>query len=358
MSDEQRVPGRSRGTRARDRLIDALRVDLLGPEAPDEVLQQSPNTRYLVGMLAPRGTAARPGRGRGDSRAIRGRRTAGRAGAARGLARSVIDRNLVRRRATRRHRAGHPFAGASTRRSRTAGGGGSPRSPARSSATTIPDDHGQAQEAARRSNGRAPSTRPSTNSRSTPTEGLRIEDVADGVQLALDRTTAAVTRSSSRCSSSTAARRRCDRRPPDEDWLYQPEIEVTPSPRDRRARHRDRTKSIRTRTSHPPTSSTARGASSRPVTASPPTGTSPMAASIAPTRVWTTVIPQTEVPIVSPAGAGIAAARDGRPRSCGRETRSPTPEPLCGRLCRVDRGSTSGTPRHPEIDDAGRQRIT
>ncbi len=40
----------------RDRLIDALRIDLLGPERPDETLDQSPNTRYLVGMLAPAGT--------------------------------------------------------------------------------------------------------------------------------------------------------------------------------------------------------------------------------------------------------------------------------------------------------------
>src|SRR3954447_3432533 len=48
------------GATPRDRLIDALRIELLGPEAPDEVLKQSPNTRYLVGMLAPGGTPLDP----------------------------------------------------------------------------------------------------------------------------------------------------------------------------------------------------------------------------------------------------------------------------------------------------------
>ncbi len=36
--------------------MEALRFDLLGPEDPNEVLRQSPKTRYLVGMLAPNGT--------------------------------------------------------------------------------------------------------------------------------------------------------------------------------------------------------------------------------------------------------------------------------------------------------------
>lgn len=40
----------------RDRLLAALRLDLLGPESDEEELTQSPKTRYLVGMLAPRGT--------------------------------------------------------------------------------------------------------------------------------------------------------------------------------------------------------------------------------------------------------------------------------------------------------------
>ena len=44
------------GDLTRDRLVGALRFDLLGPERPDEVLRQSPKTRYLVGMLAPNGT--------------------------------------------------------------------------------------------------------------------------------------------------------------------------------------------------------------------------------------------------------------------------------------------------------------
>lgn len=44
------------GPRVRDRLVAALRFDLLGPESPEEALPQSPATRYLVGMLAPPGT--------------------------------------------------------------------------------------------------------------------------------------------------------------------------------------------------------------------------------------------------------------------------------------------------------------
>ena len=44
------------GALVRDRLLAALRYDLLGPEDPDEILRQSPKTRYLVGMLAPNGT--------------------------------------------------------------------------------------------------------------------------------------------------------------------------------------------------------------------------------------------------------------------------------------------------------------
>jgi len=48
------------GETVRERLIAALRYDLLGPEEPEEVLQQSPATRYLLGMLAPQGTLGDP----------------------------------------------------------------------------------------------------------------------------------------------------------------------------------------------------------------------------------------------------------------------------------------------------------
>lgn len=44
------------GETVRARLMQALRTDLLGPEDPNETLDQSPNTRYLVGMVAPAGT--------------------------------------------------------------------------------------------------------------------------------------------------------------------------------------------------------------------------------------------------------------------------------------------------------------
>ena len=48
------------GDTVRERLLNALRTDLLGPEAVTEVLSQSPATRYLIGMLAPRGTRLSP----------------------------------------------------------------------------------------------------------------------------------------------------------------------------------------------------------------------------------------------------------------------------------------------------------
>ncbi|HEX7278336.1 MAG TPA: DISARM system helicase DrmA [Solirubrobacterales bacterium] len=51
---------KTQGASTRERLLTALRAELLGPEEADEVLQQPPGTRYLVGMLAPQGTAADP----------------------------------------------------------------------------------------------------------------------------------------------------------------------------------------------------------------------------------------------------------------------------------------------------------
>ena len=48
------------GATVRERLVQALRFELLGPEQPDEILNQPPATRYLVGMLAPRGTPTDP----------------------------------------------------------------------------------------------------------------------------------------------------------------------------------------------------------------------------------------------------------------------------------------------------------
>ena len=50
----------AQGETVRERLLNALKTDLLGPEAPDEELGQSPSTRYLIGMLAPQGTRLSP----------------------------------------------------------------------------------------------------------------------------------------------------------------------------------------------------------------------------------------------------------------------------------------------------------
>jgi len=38
---------------ARDRLVEALRCELMGPSTPDEIIQEYPTSRYLVGRLAP-----------------------------------------------------------------------------------------------------------------------------------------------------------------------------------------------------------------------------------------------------------------------------------------------------------------
>ena len=59
-TDPKAVYIEARGDTVRQRLLDALKTDLLGPEAPDEVLAQSPATRYLVGILAPKGTRLSP----------------------------------------------------------------------------------------------------------------------------------------------------------------------------------------------------------------------------------------------------------------------------------------------------------
>jgi hypothetical protein len=44
------------GDSVRERLVAALKYELLGPSEPSEVISQSPATRYLVGMLAPQQT--------------------------------------------------------------------------------------------------------------------------------------------------------------------------------------------------------------------------------------------------------------------------------------------------------------
>jgi hypothetical protein len=43
----------NRSRQTRDRLLEALRRELMGPSAPDESIQEFPTSRYLVGRLAP-----------------------------------------------------------------------------------------------------------------------------------------------------------------------------------------------------------------------------------------------------------------------------------------------------------------
>lgn len=39
--------------RARQEIIDALKIDLMGPQSPDEILDESPKSAYIVGVLGP-----------------------------------------------------------------------------------------------------------------------------------------------------------------------------------------------------------------------------------------------------------------------------------------------------------------
>ena len=45
----------------RQKLINALRTDLMGPQSPDEVLDENPMFAYIVGMLYPQTTASADG---------------------------------------------------------------------------------------------------------------------------------------------------------------------------------------------------------------------------------------------------------------------------------------------------------
>ena len=58
------------GKTVRERLLDALKIDLLGPETQYEELSQSPASRYLIGMLAPRGTRLLPSEDEGAASTV------------------------------------------------------------------------------------------------------------------------------------------------------------------------------------------------------------------------------------------------------------------------------------------------
>lgn len=47
------MDGTNKSRASRERLLEALRLELLGPSAPDETLREYPTTRYIVGRLAP-----------------------------------------------------------------------------------------------------------------------------------------------------------------------------------------------------------------------------------------------------------------------------------------------------------------
>ena len=39
--------------RIRQEIIDALRMDLLGPQSPEELLDENPRSAYIIGILSP-----------------------------------------------------------------------------------------------------------------------------------------------------------------------------------------------------------------------------------------------------------------------------------------------------------------
>ena len=45
---------RTKYAKVRQEIIDALKVDLVGPQAEDEVIDENPKFAYLIGMLAPK----------------------------------------------------------------------------------------------------------------------------------------------------------------------------------------------------------------------------------------------------------------------------------------------------------------
>ncbi|MBL4557696.1 MAG: hypothetical protein JKP98_13095 [Rhodobacteraceae bacterium] len=45
---------------ARDTLLERMKVDLIGPEAPDELISDRPTDRYLTGILFPPRTTIAP----------------------------------------------------------------------------------------------------------------------------------------------------------------------------------------------------------------------------------------------------------------------------------------------------------
>ena len=46
---------RQKYAEVRQQLIDAIKVDLIGPESENEILEEPPTFAYLIGMLYPRG---------------------------------------------------------------------------------------------------------------------------------------------------------------------------------------------------------------------------------------------------------------------------------------------------------------
>ena len=83
------------GETVRERLLSALEIDLLGPEAPDEVLSQSPSTRYLVGMLAPKGTKLSPTEDEGTDSTIDGEEEKESGASSHTATGAFVDRTIV-----------------------------------------------------------------------------------------------------------------------------------------------------------------------------------------------------------------------------------------------------------------------
>ena len=46
------MPDRFKYAKVRQKIINALRTDLMGPQSADEILDENPKSAYIIGMLA------------------------------------------------------------------------------------------------------------------------------------------------------------------------------------------------------------------------------------------------------------------------------------------------------------------
>lgn len=283
----------------RERLINALRLELLGPETPDEVLHQSPNTRYLLGMLAPSGTPLDPVEDETYEGTEADEQTDGQVPTAASLDPSSIGISFA------------VEAGADSVRVELRWGEYSKEEKEQeteaedSTSVDRDDDPDNTADQKKRRVAEWPRMQHAESRDLTvvATDGLQVDDLAPGVQMQwlgreLHRTVV--------FSVFLVNRREApvDSRPPDETWIYQPEIRICPTAPVIVAR--DGAASVDPDPDIASADLTYR--KRRELATGHGVSADWELAEACVDRaqsVWTTVIPETVVPIVSPAGAGV-----------------------------------------------------